>query len=56
MASGKSQNFERCRGLRGGNHRVALAAVGFYLEGDRLYVGVSVNLLTILLLSLIHSA
>ncbi len=36
--------------------RVALAAVGFYLEGDRLYVGVSVIVLTILLLSLIHSA
>jgi uncharacterized membrane protein len=36
--------------------RVALAAVGFYLEGDRLYLGVSLIVLTILLLSLIHSA
>jgi uncharacterized membrane protein len=36
--------------------RVALAAVGFYLEGDRLYLGVSLTVLTILLLSLIHSA
>ena len=36
--------------------RVALAAVGFYLEGDRLYLGVSIIVLTILLLSLIHSA
>jgi uncharacterized membrane protein len=34
----------------------ALAAVGFYLEGDRLYLGVSLIVLTILLLSLIHSA
>jgi uncharacterized membrane protein len=30
--------------------------VGFYLEGDRLYLGVSLIVLTILLLSLIHSA
>jgi uncharacterized membrane protein len=36
--------------------RVALAAVGFYLEGDRLYLCVSIIVLTILLLSLIHSA
>src|SRR5215475_10117051 len=36
--------------------RVALAAVGFYLEGDRLYLGVSLIVLTILLSSLIHSA
>ena len=36
--------------------RVALAAVGFYLEGDRLYLGVSLIVLTILLLSLMHSA
>jgi uncharacterized membrane protein len=36
--------------------RVALAAVGFYLEGDRLYLGVSLIVLTILLLSLVHSA
>jgi len=36
--------------------RVALAAVGFYLESDRLYLGVSLIVLTILLLSLIHSA
>ena len=36
--------------------RVALAAVGFYLEGDRLYLGVSLVVLTILLLSLAHSA
>jgi len=35
--------------------RVALAAVGFYLEGDRLYLGVSLIVLTILLLSLSHS-
>jgi uncharacterized membrane protein len=36
--------------------RVALAAVGFYLENDRLYLGVSLIVLTILVLSLIHSA
>jgi uncharacterized membrane protein len=36
--------------------RVALAAVGFYLESDRLYLGVSLIVLTILVLSLIHSA
>jgi|SRR5690348_15323907 uncharacterized membrane protein len=36
--------------------RVALAGVGFYLEGDRLYLGVSLIVLTILLVSLMHSA
>ena len=35
--------------------RVALAAVGFYLESDHLYVGVSVTVLIILLFSLMHS-
>jgi uncharacterized membrane protein len=34
--------------------RVALAAVGFYLERDRLYLAVSLIVLTILLLSLIR--
>jgi uncharacterized membrane protein len=35
--------------------RVALAAIGFYLLGDRLYLGVSIIVLTILLFSLSHS-
>src|SRR5262245_34359606 len=36
--------------------RVALAAIGFYLERDYLYVFVSTLVLMILLFSLIHSA
>jgi uncharacterized membrane protein len=35
--------------------RVALAVVGFYLDGDRLYVGVSLVVLAILMFSLLHS-
>jgi uncharacterized membrane protein len=35
--------------------RVALAALGFYLEGDRIYVGVSLIVLSILLFSIIHA-
>ena len=35
--------------------RVALAAAGFYLEGDRLYVGVSLVVLAILIFSIAHS-
>jgi uncharacterized membrane protein len=35
--------------------RVALAVVGFYLDGDRLYVGVSLLVFAILMFSLIHS-
>jgi uncharacterized membrane protein len=35
--------------------RVALAAIGFYLEGDRLYVAVSLTVLSILLFSVIHA-
>jgi uncharacterized membrane protein len=35
--------------------RVALAAIGFYLEGDHLYVAVSTIVLSILLFSLIHA-
>ena len=35
--------------------RVALAAFGFYLEGDRLYVGVSLIVLSILLFSIVHA-
>ena len=36
--------------------RVALAAVGFYFERDRLYVAVSLIVLTILLFSVSHSS
>jgi uncharacterized membrane protein len=35
--------------------RVALAAIGFYLERDRLYFGVSIIVLSILIFSLTHS-
>lgn len=35
--------------------RVALAAVGFYLEGDRLYVIVSLIVLAILTYSIMHA-
>jgi uncharacterized membrane protein len=35
--------------------RVALAAVGFYLEGDRLYVVVSLTVLAILAYSIMHA-
>jgi uncharacterized membrane protein len=35
--------------------RVALAAVGFYLERDRLYVAVSLIVLAILLYSVMHA-
>ena len=34
--------------------RVALAALGFYLEGDRLYLSVSLIVLSILLFSIFH--
>jgi uncharacterized membrane protein len=36
--------------------RVALAAIGFYLERDYLYTGVSVLVLTILIFGLLRSA
>jgi len=36
--------------------RVALDAIGFYLERDRLYVGVSLTVLAVLIFSLMHSA
>ena len=36
--------------------RVVLAAVGFYLEGDRLYVIVSLIVLAILVFSMMHAA
>lgn len=36
--------------------RVVLAVVGFYLEGDRLYVVVSLIVLAILVYSLMHAA
>jgi uncharacterized membrane protein len=36
--------------------RVALAVVGFYLEGDRLYVVVSLTVLAILAYSIMHAA
>lgn len=36
--------------------RVALAAVGFYFESDRLYVAVSLIVLAILLFSVSHSS
>jgi uncharacterized membrane protein len=35
--------------------RVALAAIGFYLEGDRVYVAVSLIVLSILVFSLVHA-
>jgi|SRR5579859_723122 len=35
--------------------RVALAAVGFYLEKDRLYVVVSLTVLAILIFSIMHA-
>jgi uncharacterized membrane protein len=35
--------------------RVALAGVGFYLEGDGIYVAVSLIVLSILLFSVIHA-
>jgi uncharacterized membrane protein len=35
--------------------RVALAVVGFYLDGDRLYVAVSLLVFGILMFSLLHS-
>jgi uncharacterized membrane protein len=35
--------------------RVALAAIGFYLERDRIYVAVSLIVLSILLFSIIHA-
>ena len=35
--------------------RVALAAVGFWVEGDHLYVAVGVTVLSILMFSLLHS-
>jgi uncharacterized membrane protein len=35
--------------------RVAFAALGFYLEGDRVYVGVSLIVLSILLFSIIRA-
>jgi len=35
--------------------RVALAAIGFYLERDYLYVGVGLLVLAILIFSLLHS-
>ncbi|MGB0064535.1 MAG: DUF1634 domain-containing protein [Terracidiphilus sp.] len=35
--------------------RVAVALVGFFLEGDRLYVGVSLIVLVILAFSLMHA-
>ena len=35
--------------------RVALAAVGFYLEKDRVYVAVSLIVFSILLFSIIHA-
>jgi uncharacterized membrane protein len=35
--------------------RVALAAIGFYLENDRIYVAVSLIVLSILLFSIIHA-
>ena len=34
--------------------RVVLAAIGFCLEGDRLYVGVSLTVLAVLLFSIVH--
>ncbi|MBV9144939.1 MAG: DUF1634 domain-containing protein [Acidobacteria bacterium] len=36
--------------------RVALAALGFHLEGDRLYVTVSLIVLAVLLFSMMHAA
>jgi uncharacterized membrane protein len=36
--------------------RVALASIGFYLERDRLYVFVSLVVLSVLVFSLMHSA
>jgi uncharacterized membrane protein len=36
--------------------RVALAALGFYLEGDRLYLAVSLIVLSILLFSIIRAS
>jgi|SRR6185312_1591920 len=36
--------------------RVALAAVGFYLERDRLYTAVSLIVLAILIFSLLHAS
>src|SRR5437016_1140914 len=35
--------------------RVALAALGFYLEGDRLYFGISLTVLAILLFSVMRA-
>jgi uncharacterized membrane protein len=35
--------------------RVTLAALGFYLDGDRLYVGVSLIVLAILIFSITHA-
>ena len=35
--------------------RVALAAIGFYLQKDRIYVAVSLIVLSILLFSIIHA-
>src|SRR4051812_44885139 len=35
--------------------RVAFAAIGFYLEGDRLYVAVSIIVLSILVFSIVHA-
>jgi uncharacterized membrane protein len=35
--------------------RVGLAVVGFYREGDRLYVGVSLVVFAVLLFSILHS-
>ena len=36
--------------------RVALAAIGFYLERDRLYVGVSLFVLAVLVYSMMHAS
>ena len=35
--------------------RVVFAAIGFYLEGDRLYVAVSIIVLSILVFSIVHA-
>jgi uncharacterized membrane protein len=35
--------------------RVVLAAIGFYLEGDRLYVVISITVLAILIFSITHA-